>query len=90
MSTTTDESLNTAAQPTLQHTTPTPLATQTKNKPAPSQSGSTSIPGIHTSCPIRASQSATGRKNFMWSGANILNLITIIYQHLWQHKCLYC
>ncbi|SOV09049.1 uncharacterized protein UDID_18241 [Ustilago sp. UG-2017a] len=47
--------------------------------PALSQSGSTSAPDIHTSCPTRASRSATGKKNFTWSGADVLHFVTILY-----------
>ncbi|SYW73898.1 uncharacterized protein UHO2_00763 [Ustilago hordei] len=50
-----------------------------QNIPAPSQSGSASTPDIYTSCPNRASGSATGKKNFTWSSANILCLVTTIY-----------
>ncbi|SYW77358.1 uncharacterized protein UBRO2_01817 [Ustilago bromivora] len=36
-------------------------------------------PDIYTSCPNRASGSATGKKNFTWSSADVLHLVTIIY-----------
>ncbi|SOV06800.1 uncharacterized protein UDID_17918 [Ustilago sp. UG-2017a] len=79
MTTSTDNSLDISAQLFWQSTTPTSSATQTKSVPALSQSGSTSAPDIHTSCPTRASRSATGKKNFTWSGANVLHLVTILY-----------
>ncbi|SOV08680.1 uncharacterized protein UDID_17698 [Ustilago sp. UG-2017a] len=79
MTTSTDDSLDISAQLFWQSTTPTSSATQTKSVPALSQSGSTSTPDIHTSCPTRASRSATGKKNFTWSGADVLHLVTILY-----------
>ncbi|SPC67353.1 uncharacterized protein UHOD_11500 [Ustilago sp. UG-2017b] len=79
MTTSTDNSLDISAQLFWQSTTPTSSATQTESAPALSQSGSTSTPDIHTSCPTRASRSATGKKNFTWSGANVLHLVAIIY-----------
>ncbi|SPC60801.1 uncharacterized protein UHOD_11155 [Ustilago sp. UG-2017b] len=74
MTTSTDDSLDISAQLFWQSTTPTSSATQTESVPALSQSGSTSTPDIHTSCPTRASRSATGKKNFTWSGADVLHL----------------
>ncbi|SOV06677.1 uncharacterized protein UDID_17571 [Ustilago sp. UG-2017a] len=79
MTTSTDNSLDISAQLFRQSTTPTSSATQTESMPALSQSGSTSAPDIHTSCPTRASRSATGKKNFTWSDANVLHLVTILY-----------
>ncbi|SOV08087.1 uncharacterized protein UDID_17280 [Ustilago sp. UG-2017a] len=79
MATSTDDSLDISAQLFWQSTTPTNSATQTKSMPALSQSGSTSAPDIHTSCPTQASRSATGKKNFTWSGADVLHLVTILY-----------
>ncbi|SPC66077.1 uncharacterized protein UHOD_11672 [Ustilago sp. UG-2017b] len=79
MTTSTDDSLDISAQLFWQSTTPTSSATQTKSVPVLSQSGSTSAPDIHTSCPTRASRSATGKKNFTWSGADVLHLVTILY-----------
>ncbi|SPC65884.1 uncharacterized protein UHOD_11651 [Ustilago sp. UG-2017b] len=79
MTTSTDDSLDISAQLFWQSTTPTSSATQTESVPALSQSGSTSAPDIHTSCPTRASRSATGKKNCTWSGADVLHLITILY-----------
>ncbi|SOV09920.1 uncharacterized protein UDID_19577 [Ustilago sp. UG-2017a] len=79
MTTSTDDSLDISAQLFWQSTTPTSSATQTKSVPALSQSGSTSTPDIHTSCPTQASRSATGKKNFTWLGANVLHLVTILY-----------
>ncbi|SOV02561.1 uncharacterized protein UDID_19607 [Ustilago sp. UG-2017a] len=79
MTTSTDDSLDISAQLFWQSTTPTSSATQTKSVPALSQSGSTSAPDIHTSCPTQASRSATGKKNCTWSGANVLHLFTILY-----------
>ncbi|SPC62446.1 uncharacterized protein UHOD_11533 [Ustilago sp. UG-2017b] len=79
MTTSTDNSLDISAQLFRQSTTPTSSATQTESAPALSQSGSTSAPDIHTSCPTRASRSATGKKNFTWSGADVLHLVTILY-----------
>ncbi|SPC64298.1 uncharacterized protein UHOD_11716 [Ustilago sp. UG-2017b] len=79
MTTSTDDSLDISAQLFWQSTTPTSSATQTESMPALSQSGSTSAPDIHTSCPTRASRSATGKKNFTWSGADVLHLVTILY-----------
>ncbi|SOV02183.1 uncharacterized protein UDID_19124 [Ustilago sp. UG-2017a] len=79
MTTSTDDSLDISAQLFQQSTTPTSSATQTESVPALSQSGSTSAPDIHTSCPTRASRSATGKKNFTWSGADVLHLVTILY-----------
>ncbi|SAM69412.1 uncharacterized protein UBRO_20458 [Ustilago bromivora] len=79
MTTTTDDSLDISAQLFWQSATPTSSATQTRNIPAPSRSGSTSTPDIYTSCPNRVSGSATGKKNFTWSSADVLCLVTIIY-----------
>ncbi|SOV01308.1 uncharacterized protein UDID_17623 [Ustilago sp. UG-2017a] len=79
MTTSTDNSLDISAQLFWQSTKPTSSATQTKSVPVLSQSGSTSAPDIHTSCPTRASRSATGKKNFTWSDANVLHLVTILY-----------
>ncbi|SOV02994.1 uncharacterized protein UDID_18102 [Ustilago sp. UG-2017a] len=79
MTTSTDNSLDISAQLFWQSTTPTSSATQTESVPALSQSGSTSAPDIHTSCPTQASRSTTGKKNFTWSGANVLHLVTILY-----------
>ncbi|SOV06420.1 uncharacterized protein UDID_17459 [Ustilago sp. UG-2017a] len=79
MTTSTDDSLDISAQLFQQSTTPTSSATQTESVPALSQSGSTSAPDIHTSCPTRASRSATGKKNFTWLDANVLHLVTILY-----------
>ncbi|SOV01564.1 uncharacterized protein UDID_18119 [Ustilago sp. UG-2017a] len=79
MTTSTDDSLDISAQLFWQSTTPTSSATQTESAPVLSQSGSTSTPDIHTSCPTRASRSATGKKNFTWSGADVLHLVTILY-----------
>ncbi|SPC62608.1 uncharacterized protein UHOD_11558 [Ustilago sp. UG-2017b] len=79
MTTSTDNSLDISAQLFWQSTTPTSSATQTESAPALSQSGSTSAPDIHTSCPTRASRSATGKKNFTWSGADVLHLVAILY-----------
>ncbi|SPC64030.1 uncharacterized protein UHOD_11391 [Ustilago sp. UG-2017b] len=79
MTTSTDNSLDISAQLFWQSTTPTSSATQTESAPALSQSGSTSAPDIYTSCPNRVSGSATGKKNFTWSSADVLCLITIIY-----------
>ncbi|SAM62856.1 uncharacterized protein UBRO_20157 [Ustilago bromivora] len=79
MTTTTDDSLDISAQLFWESTTPTSSATQTRNIPVPSQSGSTSTPDIYTSCPNQVSGSATGKKNFTWSSADILRLVTIIY-----------
>ncbi|SPC64970.1 uncharacterized protein UHOD_20277 [Ustilago sp. UG-2017b] len=79
MTTSTDDSLDISAQLFWQSTTPTSSATQTESAPALSQSGSTSAPDIHTSCPTRASRSATGKKNLTWSGADVLHLVTIHY-----------
>ncbi|SYW78647.1 uncharacterized protein UBRO2_02669 [Ustilago bromivora] len=46
-------------------------------------------PDICTSCPTRASRSATGKKNFTWSGANVLHLVTILYNSKsYQHTLL--
>ncbi|SPC67391.1 uncharacterized protein UHOD_11737 [Ustilago sp. UG-2017b] len=79
MTTSTDDSLDISVQLFWQSTTPTSSATQTESVPALSQSGSTSAPDIHTSCPTRASRSATGKKNCTWSGADVLHLVTILY-----------
>ncbi|SPC62903.1 uncharacterized protein UHOD_11833 [Ustilago sp. UG-2017b] len=89
MTTSTDNPLDISAQLFWQSTTPTSSATQTKSMPALSQSGSTSTPDIHTSCPTQASRSATGKKNFTWSGANVLHLVTILYNsESYQHALL--
>ncbi|SOV04240.1 uncharacterized protein UDID_17033 [Ustilago sp. UG-2017a] len=64
MTTTTDDSLDISAQLFWQSTTPTSSATQTRNIPVLSQS---------------VSGSATGKKNFTWSSADVLCLVTIIY-----------
>ncbi|SPC68059.1 uncharacterized protein UHOD_12222 [Ustilago sp. UG-2017b] len=89
MTTTTDDSLDISEQLFWQSTTPTSSATQTRNIPALSQSGSTSTPDIYTSCPNRVSRSATGKKNFTWSSADILCLVTIIYNSKsYQHALL--
>ncbi|SPC67042.1 uncharacterized protein UHOD_11460 [Ustilago sp. UG-2017b] len=86
MTTSTDNPLDISAQLFWQSTTPTSSATQTESAPALSQSGSTSTPDIHTSCPTRASRSATGKKNFTWSGADVLHLVTILYNsESYQH-----
>ncbi|KAJ1031949.1 hypothetical protein NDA13_002330 [Ustilago tritici] len=79
MTTTTDDSLDISAQLFWQSATPTSSTTQTRNIPVLSQSGSTSTPDIYTSCPNRVSGSATGKKNFTWLSANVLRLVTIIY-----------
>ncbi|SAM84759.1 uncharacterized protein UBRO_20848 [Ustilago bromivora] len=79
MTTTTDDSLDISAQLFWQSAAPTSSATQTRNIPVPSRSGSTSTPDIYTSCPNRVSGSATGKKNFTWLSADVLHLITIIY-----------
>ncbi|SPC67345.1 uncharacterized protein UHOD_11497 [Ustilago sp. UG-2017b] len=82
MTTTTDDSLDISAQLFWQSATPTSSATQTRNIPAPS-------PDIYTSCPNQVSGSATGKKNFTWSSANILRLVTIIYDsNSYQHALL--
>ncbi|SPC65965.1 uncharacterized protein UHOD_11659 [Ustilago sp. UG-2017b] len=89
MTTTTDDSLDISAQLFWQSTTPTSSATQTRNIPAPSRSGSTSAPDIYTSCPNQVSGSATGKKNFTWSSADVLHLVTIIYDsESYQHALL--
>ncbi|SPC62920.1 uncharacterized protein UHOD_11842 [Ustilago sp. UG-2017b] len=89
MTTSNDNSLDISAQLFWQFTTPTSSATQTESVPALSQSGSTSAPDIHTSCPTRASRSATGKKNFTWLGANVLHLVTILYNsESYQHALL--
>ena len=89
MTTSTDDSLDISAQLFQQSTTPTSSATQTESMPALSQSGSTSAPDIHTSCPTRASRSATGKKNFTWSDADVLHLVTILYNsESYQHALL--
>ncbi|SAM74948.1 uncharacterized protein UBRO_20504 [Ustilago bromivora] len=75
MTTTTDDSLDISAQLFWQSAAPTSSATQTRNIPVPSRSGSTSTPDIYTSCPNRVSGSATGKKNFTWLSADILRLI---------------
>ncbi|SAM83797.1 uncharacterized protein UBRO_20790 [Ustilago bromivora] len=79
VTTTTDDSLDISAQLFWQSTTPTSSTTQTRNIPVLSRSGSTSTPDIYISCPNRVSGSATGKKNFTWLSADILCLITIIY-----------
>ncbi|KAJ1596913.1 hypothetical protein NDA14_000436 [Ustilago hordei] len=81
MTSSTDDSGDISAELLCQSTTPTSSATQTKSMPALSQSGSTSAPDIHTSCPTQASRSATGKKNLTWSGANVLHLVTILYNN---------
>ena len=88
MTTSTDDSLDISAQLFWQSTTPTSSATQTKSMPVLSQSGSTSAPDIHTSCPTRASRSATGKKNLTWLGANVLHLVTILYNSKTYHHAL--
>ncbi|SOV08756.1 uncharacterized protein UDID_17720 [Ustilago sp. UG-2017a] len=89
MTTSTDDSLDISAQLFRQSTTPTSSATQTKSMPALSQSGSTSTPDIHTSCLTRASRSATGKKNFTWLDADVLHLVTILYNSKsYQHALL--
>ncbi|SAM73171.1 uncharacterized protein UBRO_20314 [Ustilago bromivora] len=82
MTTTTDDSLDISAQLFWQSATPTSFATQTRNIPVPSRSRSTSAPDIYTSCPNQVSGSATGKKNFTWSSADVLHLVTIIYDKL--------
>ncbi|KAJ1595617.1 hypothetical protein NDA11_004767 [Ustilago hordei] len=81
MTSSTDDSGDISAELLCQSTTPTSSATQTESMPVLSQSGSTSAPDIHTSCPTRASRSATGKKNLTWSGANVLHLVTILYNN---------
>ncbi|UTT88585.1 hypothetical protein NDA17_004766 [Ustilago hordei] len=81
MTSSTDDSGDISAELLCQSTTPTSSATQTKSVPVLSQSGSTSAPDIHTSCPTQASRSATGKKNLTWSGANVLHLVTILYNN---------
>ncbi|SYW84211.1 uncharacterized protein UHO2_03408 [Ustilago hordei] len=81
MTSSTDDSGDISAELLCQSTTPTSSATQTKSVPVLSQSGSTSAPDIHTSCPTRASRSATGKKNLTWLGANVLHLVTILYNN---------
>ncbi|SYW82775.1 uncharacterized protein UBRO2_04897 [Ustilago bromivora] len=89
MTTSTDDSLDISAQLFWQSTTPTSSTTQTESMPALSQSGSTSAPDIHNSCPTQASRSATGKKNFTWSGANVLHLVTTLYNsESYQHALL--
>ncbi|SAM86370.1 uncharacterized protein UBRO_20277 [Ustilago bromivora] len=89
MTTSTDDSLDISAQLFWQSTTPTSSTTQTESVPALSQSGSTSAPDIRTSCPTQASRSATGKKNFTWSGADVLHLVTILYNSKsYQHTLL--
>ncbi|SOV03694.1 uncharacterized protein UDID_19120 [Ustilago sp. UG-2017a] len=74
MTTTTDDSLDISEQLFWQSTTPTSSATQTRNIPALSQS---------------VSGSATGKKNFTWLSADILCLVTIIYNSKsYQHALL--
>ena len=81
MTSSTDDSGDISAELLCQSTTPTSSATQTKSVLVLSQSGSTSAPDIHTSCPTRASRSATGKKNLTWLGANVLHLVTILYNN---------
>ncbi|SPC66412.1 uncharacterized protein UHOD_12231 [Ustilago sp. UG-2017b] len=89
LTTSTDYSLGISAQLFWQSTTPTSSTTQTESAPALSQSGSTSAPDIHTSCPTQASRSATSKKNFTWSGADVLHLVTILYNsESYQHALL--
>ncbi|KAJ1574947.1 hypothetical protein NDA12_007812 [Ustilago hordei] len=89
MTSSTDDSGDISAELLCQSTTPTSSATQTKSVPVLSQSGSTSAPDIHTSCPTQASRSATGKKNLTWSGANVLHLVTILYNNdSYQHTLL--
>ncbi|SPC67228.1 uncharacterized protein UHOD_11480 [Ustilago sp. UG-2017b] len=89
MTTTTDDSLDISAQLFWQSATPTSSTTQTRNIPALSQSGSTSTPDIYTSCPNQVCGSATGKKNFTWSSADVLRLVTIIYDsESYQHALL--
>ncbi|SOV09755.1 uncharacterized protein UDID_19297 [Ustilago sp. UG-2017a] len=74
MTTSTDNSLDISAQWFWQSTTPTSSATQTESVPVLSQS---------------ASRSATGKKNFTWLGANVLHLVTILYNSKsYQHALL--
>ncbi|UTT88104.1 hypothetical protein NDA17_003711 [Ustilago hordei] len=89
MTSSTDDSGDISAELLCQSTTPTSSATQTESVPALSQSGSTSAPDIHTSCPTQASRSATGKKNLTWSGANVLHLVMILYNNdSYQHTLL--
>ncbi|SYW86336.1 uncharacterized protein UHO2_03837 [Ustilago hordei] len=89
MTSSTDDSGDISAELLCQSTTPTSSATQTESMPVLSQSGSTSAPDIHTSCPTRASRSATGKKNLTWLGANVLHLVTILYNNdSYQHTLL--
>ncbi|SYW80944.1 uncharacterized protein UHO2_06406 [Ustilago hordei] len=89
MTSSTDDSCDISAELLCQSTTPTSSATQTESVPVLSQSGSTSAPDIHTSCPTRASRSATGKKNLTWSGANLLHLVMILYNNnSYQHTLL--
>ncbi|KAJ1577601.1 hypothetical protein NDA11_005737 [Ustilago hordei] len=88
MTSSTDDSCDISAELLCQSTTPTSSATQTESVPVLSQSGSTSAPDIHTSCPTQASRSATGKKNFTWLGANVLHLVTILYNSKSYHHAL--
>ncbi|SYW86860.1 uncharacterized protein UHO2_06077 [Ustilago hordei] len=89
MTSSTDDSGDISAELLCQSTTPTSSATQTESMPVLSQSGSTSAPDIHTSCPTQASRSATGKKNLTWSGANVLHLVMILYNNdSYQHTLL--
>ena len=81
MTSSTDDSCDISAELLCQSTTPTSSATQTKSMPVLPQSRSTSAPDNHTSCPTRASRSATGKKNLTWSGANVLHLVMILYNN---------
>ncbi|KAJ1034255.1 hypothetical protein NDA18_001118 [Ustilago nuda] len=79
MTSSTDDSGDISADLLCQSSTPTISATHIESVPALSQSGSTSTPDICTSCPTQASRSATGKKNFTWSGANVLHLVMFLY-----------
>ncbi|KAJ1031078.1 hypothetical protein NDA18_002297 [Ustilago nuda] len=79
MTPSTDDSGDISAELLCQSSTPTISATHIESVPALSQSGSTSTPDICTSCPTQASRSATGKKNFTWSGANVLHLVMFLY-----------
>ncbi|KAJ1576514.1 hypothetical protein NDA12_006588 [Ustilago hordei] len=81
MTSSTDDSGDISAELLCQSSTPMISATHIESVPALSQSGSTSTPDICTSCPTRASRSATGKKNFTWLGANVLHLVTILYNN---------
>ncbi|KAJ1034899.1 hypothetical protein NDA18_000506 [Ustilago nuda] len=81
MTPSTDDSGDISAELLCQSSTPTISATHIESVPALSQSSSTSTPDIHTSYPSQASRSATGKKNFTWSGANVLHLVMILYNN---------